>query len=1368
MGDDVQEAWEGLAARGDEGAFEVFFARSRGIVYTIARRMSLGEEDAGEAFQNAYTRLLALARDADARLHAGSARMLVQRVAAREADALRKRHLRRARREVAMAELPEVVSGDADAGDALAQRELRARLDGFLEQLPEKLRLPMQLHYFHGMSHEEIAATLGVPRTTITGRIRKGLGVLRPVLRRAGLGDASSVFAAVAGTTGLLLPPGGSAEAAVVYTRAQEGMAALAPASLADFTGSANAYASLVLKAAAVALVAVALIAGGVGMVVYHDASVAVTPATVAVAPSGKDDARTNRGVSAAGTREVDRPLASNRAARDASTAPIASDTASQTEPAAESAGAPLHRSPAGPGVVQGFVRDRSTGEPIAGAEVRGFQGLVNWNQVSYSVTSADGAYRLVGLPGERVMIWAESADYVKESVYTTPSPESPSVLDISMEPGGKVHVRVVTESGEPVAGAELFLITNETWFSKWLYPTNAEGRLTVDSVSISGPAQFEVRKAGLATARAYPAFDPGSRETNLEFRMTARKEEPKPATYIQGVVRDHRGEPVEGALVAWGFPWSLDSHGTVRTGRRGGYRIEAAAINPARLSATKEGFGFAQERGVTPTEKGTVVNLTLSEAHTLAGVVVDPAGSPVPGAMIKCRPAGSDNNMEVLPTSDKGATSTGADGAFRLTGLSAGPFLLTVSKAGYSDEVALSVSIDESPRIVLRRAGAIFGRVVDKVSGKPIESFTVRTSGRGVPSDMRRKGEAFSGRADGLFALRSLHQGVEYELMIEAQGYTPGGWKGVVAVDAKESEPRDFPLSAGNELYGALVDATTGTPIVGAEVFYGILRGNRVASVDTLSVHSDSFDFIETTTTDAEGLFRIHEGDRKYTLAFRAKGYSPMVVYTSDRGRFTSQSPGTYIFPLVSGTGFRGRLTLNGAPVPSATLVFSVPARQRYFSLRDEATLLVTDGDGRFERMGLPAESYWMTVSWKDTAGIERRGRVDFVLDVGEVEDLDIVYMEGSFTLAGTALYRGAPVSGVQARATHPDGHSTIVVTDVAGMFSMPGLPSTECMLELSRDASEELPRLLLEEAVSLAGNTTRTFELAPEFRVIGSLRTNPELSRMIKDQDVWIELTCLDCTGKAAFAQTHLAGPDFAITGPFHGVYTVRMRSRETRTTLLEGVAIDNRGGDVDLGSIAVPSSGDVMIDWSVVDGYELPEDPNVVFTPLSGEAMVVVEIDTDQPGPFRASLPAGVYRLAAVAPGFTGEFADTEVTIREGEPAQVRMRLVPSGFVMGVLSTADGSAPTGIRRLLLTGPSVRRVVNLSAPTEDQMMLIVRDRRDFLTSKHFVCWDLPKGQYTLQVEAEGYRDYTTTVTAEPGRPNLDGIKVVLEELPK
>jgi len=166
-----------LARGGDARAFEVVFDRHAGPAFSLAYRMcgrrGLAEDVVQEAFLSVWR---SGARYDRAR---GSVRSWVLSVVHNRAiDALRRHEARQARDVVddTIAErLPARELTDAEA----ARREESRAVRGALGELPAEQRKVIELAYFGGFTHSQIAEMLGMPIGTVKGRMRLGLSKMR-------------------------------------------------------------------------------------------------------------------------------------------------------------------------------------------------------------------------------------------------------------------------------------------------------------------------------------------------------------------------------------------------------------------------------------------------------------------------------------------------------------------------------------------------------------------------------------------------------------------------------------------------------------------------------------------------------------------------------------------------------------------------------------------------------------------------------------------------------------------------------------------------------------------------------------------------------------------------------------------------------------------------------------------------------------------------------------------------------------------------------------------------------------------------------------------------------------------------------------
>ena len=162
--------------QGDGVAFEVLFERHGGAAFSLAYRMcgrrTLAEDIVQEAF-------LSLWRGRGFDPARGSVRSWVlAAVRHRALDSFR-HNAAKTGRDVHDDVATESLIADEDTGADVQREEDAQQVRGALVELPSEQRQVIELAYFGGFTHSEIAGMLDLPAGTVKGRMRLGLSKLR-------------------------------------------------------------------------------------------------------------------------------------------------------------------------------------------------------------------------------------------------------------------------------------------------------------------------------------------------------------------------------------------------------------------------------------------------------------------------------------------------------------------------------------------------------------------------------------------------------------------------------------------------------------------------------------------------------------------------------------------------------------------------------------------------------------------------------------------------------------------------------------------------------------------------------------------------------------------------------------------------------------------------------------------------------------------------------------------------------------------------------------------------------------------------------------------------------------------------------------
>jgi RNA polymerase sigma-70 factor, ECF subfamily len=167
-----------LIGEKDVDAFEVFYDRHGGVAYSLAYRI-VGERGAAEdVTQEAFISIWRSGARYDPTR--GSVRSwTLQVVRNRAIDALRSRAGRAAKLDFDDDSILEHRPSEELTDSEALRRETAQEVRGALDELPGEQSKVIQLAYFGGFSHSEIASMLGVPLGTVKGRMRLGLEKIR-------------------------------------------------------------------------------------------------------------------------------------------------------------------------------------------------------------------------------------------------------------------------------------------------------------------------------------------------------------------------------------------------------------------------------------------------------------------------------------------------------------------------------------------------------------------------------------------------------------------------------------------------------------------------------------------------------------------------------------------------------------------------------------------------------------------------------------------------------------------------------------------------------------------------------------------------------------------------------------------------------------------------------------------------------------------------------------------------------------------------------------------------------------------------------------------------------------------------------------
>ncbi|RKH30374.1 hypothetical protein D7Y13_13460 [Corallococcus praedator] len=512
-----------------------------------------------------------------------------------------------------------------------------------------------------------------------------------------------------------------------------------------------------------------------------------------------------------------------------------------------------------GPGAqLEGRVVERSSGTPVAGARidilVSGEDG-----EAGRALSDAEGHFRIRGLvPGSydaRVSATG-FASTVRYGLTVGAGERFP--VDLMLSRTGAVEGQVRDGAGRPVARAQVSsLDRGDEGSAPGEARTDDTGHYRLEGLA-PGRVYLSARREGSTVGVMHPVNVGENGAARMDFTL-------EDTGTVEGVVRAARGSLPQGKLGVTSVGMGATGTGVpgrAEVGADGTFRM---VLSPGShmLLLTERGHYDSGEQKLVSVEEGRTVQVEFTweesrDASEYRGIVLEPQGTPSPGASITLALAEGRGNPLMMASADE-------EGRFAISipqrsGSATRRVVLNARNGGRSSET-LPVSAGEEVVVKLRPAASLRGRVVRE--GGPVRGFTLvlqlqkgyLSQGQG-PREF--PGERFEWKdvpAEPLRLLARTADGLTGEVLVSP---SVGG--------ALEVE---IPLKASATVSGRVVDAATKAPLPDAIVF---LDGETPGEEDTGPDSDGRFSFVGVRAGERALLVMGHaQGHVRRTLKLQA-----------------------------------------------------------------------------------------------------------------------------------------------------------------------------------------------------------------------------------------------------------------------------------------------------------------------------------------------------------------------------------------------------------------------------------------------------------------------------------------------------------------
>ncbi len=592
-------------------------------------------------------------------------------------------------------------------------------------------------------------------------------------------------------------------------------------------------------------------------------------------------------------------------------------------------------------------VTTASDHRPISGASI-----VVTSDQtIQQGRTGDDGRLTLSGLGPGGYQISASAQRLSTEWREIQVASTGWMRVRLELSPGASISGRVVDGAGKPVEGAAVALEDSRSPFAphnlavsgpsgEWEFPTVSAGNyrfwswpvgnINADVARGSSPL---VRHDGIHTA------------DNIEIRLPS-------GFLINGrvVYADSRVAPFARIRIraAHGLAFGDLDVRTTYAGPKGEFSFVGLPAGETVAVADLEDLVSKPLR--VSLKESTSAELILEASEGISGVVVDPAGEPVPESQVIARSTDGTSASAVLAAA---TDITDATGHFHLRGLVVGSYSLRALPVGSRpgnqwDQPGTQAKVgDRDVKLTISRGGRLVGKVTT-TSGQPVKGFSI---GLGV-----RLPKAFTAD-NGAFVIDDLRAGT-WSVLVSGPGFARLTIPDIVIVGGKVTDMGTVTVAGGRTISGLVVDSK-GSPQPGVSVVVGNEIQGTGGTLDTPIAYRLGMAVVQS---DESGHF---------SLIGQSIGQLLVIANKAGLGRsrptaIPSGSTDVEISLTLGAPGRIGGATRNGTA--------SAPALVQATSLTVKNFLLSTSSgtDGRYEFTQMAPDEYLLTASFGSSGAFD------------------------------------------------------------------------------------------------------------------------------------------------------------------------------------------------------------------------------------------------------------------------------------------------------------------------------------------------------------------------------------------------------------